>query len=110
MRAHRCRIVRLRRRRVVNAVTEIDAGRLRLFDHQHLVRTDAEAAVRQLFPLCGREGHALVDRVDDDEIIAGAMHFCEFEFHVLNYRPHQICAERTDARHSDLLQRIVSGR
>ena len=67
---------------VIDAVAEIDAGRVRRFDHQHLVGADAEAAVGQLLPLGRAEVDLLVDRVDDDEVIAGAVHFGEFEFHV----------------------------
>lgn len=32
-------------------------------------------------PLIGREINCLINRIDDDEIISGAMHFCEFKFH-----------------------------
>ena len=67
---------------VVDPVTEIHAGRLRSFNHQHLVRADAEAPVRQELPLRGREIDALIDGVDHDEVVARAVHFGEFEFHI----------------------------
>jgi hypothetical protein len=40
---------------VVDAITEIDPGALRLFHHQHLVGADAEAAIRDELPLARRE-------------------------------------------------------
>ncbi len=67
--------------RVIDAVAKIDAGCLRSFDHQYLVGADAETAIGQQLPLRGREIDVLVDRVDHDKIVAGAVHFREFEFH-----------------------------
>jgi hypothetical protein len=67
---------------VVNAIAEIDFLRLRLFHHQHLVGADAEAAVGQALPLGRAEIDVLVDGIDDHEVIAGAMHLGEFQFHV----------------------------
>src|SRR5690606_13896506 len=67
---------------VEDAVAEVDACRLRTLDHQDLVGPDAEAAVGQAAPLFRAQVHLLVDGVDDDEIIAGAVHLGELQFHV----------------------------
>jgi hypothetical protein len=66
---------------VENAIAEIATGVGRLFHQQDLVGADAEAAVAQQAPLRRREVDLLGDAVDDDEVIAGAVHFGEFEFH-----------------------------
>jgi hypothetical protein len=66
---------------IVDTVAEIDAGRARSLNDQHLVGADTEAAIGQLLPLLGGEIDVLVNGVDDHEVIAGAMHFGEFEFH-----------------------------
>ncbi|MNN49068.1 hypothetical protein D3C81_1635730 [compost metagenome] len=67
---------------VIDAIAEVDAGSLRLFDYQHLIGTHAKAAVGQVLPLRRSEIDGLVDGVDDNEIVARTMHFCEFEFHI----------------------------
>ncbi len=66
---------------VIDAVAEVAAFRDRALDDQDLVGTDAEAAVGQAAPLLRAEIDVLVDRVDHDEIVAGAVHLGELEFH-----------------------------
>jgi len=66
---------------VVYPITEVDIGRLRFFYHQHLIGTNAEAPVRDELPLRRAEVDLLVDGVDDNKVIAGAMHLGEFDFH-----------------------------
>ncbi len=70
---------------VIDAVAEVAAGQARLFHHEDLVGADAEAAVGQALPLGRREIDVLADGVDDDEVIAGAVHLGKVEFHVLPY-------------------------
>jgi hypothetical protein len=66
---------------VINAVAEINIRRVGFFDDQNLICTDAKAAVSDMLPLFAGELYLLINRIDHDKIIAGAMHFGEFEFH-----------------------------
>ena len=70
---------------VIDTVAEVAAGQARLFHHQDLVGADTETAVGQALPLGRREVDILIDGIDDDEVIAGAMHLGKLEFHVLPY-------------------------
>jgi hypothetical protein len=54
---------------------------LRLFDQEYLVGTNAQAAVADEAPLLGRQVDRLIDAIDHDKIVTGAMHLGEFDFH-----------------------------
>ena len=69
---------------VIDAVAEIAAGQARFFHHQDLVGADAETAVGQALPLLRREIDLLADGVDDDEVIAGAVHLGKVQFHAVS--------------------------
>src|SRR6185369_8271037 len=68
---------------IEDAIAEIDAGLARFFNQQDLVATDAEMAVTQVAQLFRGQRNVLADAVEDNEIVAQAMHFREFQFHTL---------------------------
>src|SRR5690606_36479048 len=60
---------------IEDPVAEVDTGqRLRRLHKQDLVGADTEVSVGQAPPLPCRQLHALPDTVDDDEIVARAVH------------------------------------
>jgi hypothetical protein len=65
---------------VEDAVAEIDVGRPALH-HEDLVAADAEVAVGEPLELRAREREGLAGAVDDDEVVAGALHLGELELH-----------------------------
>jgi hypothetical protein len=67
---------------VENTVAEIDTVLRRLLDQQNLVATDTKVAISQIAELFRRQGNMLANTVKDNKIVAQAMHFREFEFHV----------------------------
>ena len=54
---------------------------MRSLDQQDLIATDTEMAVGDELQLGGIEMHCLRDSVDDDEIVAEAMHLGEAKSH-----------------------------
>ena len=65
---------------VENAVAKISVP-LRRFDQQDLIAADAIMAVGKLAQFFRAERHALIYAIDDDKVIAQAVHFGELEFH-----------------------------
>src|SRR5665213_2947193 len=74
---------------VENPVTEVGWGNPRNWhrggaDHQDLITTDTQAPIGEGLELCCGETNGLFSRVDDNEIVSGPMHFCEFELQVMS--------------------------
>src|SRR5690606_22418189 len=63
------------------AVAEIDIGAPGALDQQELVRPHPEMTIGEAPPLLGREADRLRNAVDDDEVVAGALHLREPQFH-----------------------------
>ena len=63
--------------RIKNPVAKVGIGTGGFFDQQNLVATYAEVTVGNMAQLRGRQIDLLIDRVEDDEIIAQSMHFGE---------------------------------
>jgi len=78
----RCRTVRPRRRRVEDAVAEVDAIARRRLDHQDLVGADAETAISDASHLIAREIELLTHAVEHDEVVARTLHLGEAQFHI----------------------------
>ena len=57
-------------------------GRAKLVDDQDLVGADAEAAVAETAHLLDRQPDRRARAVEHDEVVAGAVHLGEFQFHV----------------------------
>ena len=53
----------------------------RRFEHQRLVEADAGMAVRQLAPVLRRGQRAAGRRIEDDEVVAEAVHLREVDAH-----------------------------
>jgi hypothetical protein len=68
--------------RIEDAVAEIHIVARRFLDDQDLVGADAEMAAGQRAPLRVGQVELLVNAVQHDEIVAGAVHLGELEFHV----------------------------
>ncbi|MCY1542489.1 hypothetical protein D9M68_782370 [compost metagenome] len=66
---------------IEDAVAEVDIAARRFLDHQHLVGAHAEMPAGERAPLCGCQVDLLVDAVEHDKVVAGAMHLGELEFH-----------------------------
>ena len=66
---------------VEDAVEHGRVGTPRRFEHQGLVEADAGMAVRQLPPLLRRGQRAAGRRIEDDEIVAEAVHLREVDAH-----------------------------
>src|SRR5690606_38212541 len=71
---------------IEDAVAEIDAALARRLHHQQLVETDAEMAIGQAAALHGGQRQAvrrqrLAYAVEDDEVVAEAVHLGETQFH-----------------------------
>ena len=63
------------------AVAEIDIGPRRFFHQQDLVAANAAVAVGEPARLGGRQINVLAHRIDDNEVVAEAMHLGETDFH-----------------------------
>src|SRR5690606_25933662 len=66
---------------VEDAVAEVDALAARGLDQQDLVGADAVVPIGQRTPLRRLEAHRLPHAVDHDEVVAGAVHLREAQFH-----------------------------
>ncbi len=71
---------------IEDAIAEVDLGPRRLFDDQDLVGADAEAPVGERLQLRGVERQRLARGVEDDEVVAGALHLGEVNTHDRDYR------------------------
>jgi hypothetical protein len=69
---------------VEDAIAKVHPRVSRAFHDQDLVGPDAEAAVGQAAPLIDTQVDLLVDRIDNDEVVAGAVHLGKFQFHGFN--------------------------
>jgi hypothetical protein len=67
---------------VVNPVKKICIGVSGRFDQQYLVTTDTGVSVGQLADKLGIDTRSLGDQIDQDKIIAQAVHFAEVENHM----------------------------
>ena len=67
---------------IENTIAEIDIRIVGFFDDQNLVGTDAESPVGDKAELFGGQVNRLSASVQYDEIVACAMHFREFQFHL----------------------------
>src|SRR5581483_1890965 len=68
---------------VEDAVAEIRVGAGRPLHRQHLVAAHAKVAIRERPDLAPGEGKPLLRAVEDDEIVARALHLREPELHAL---------------------------
>jgi hypothetical protein len=66
---------------IENAIAEIGLSVAGAFDKQQLVAADAAMPVGQAANLLGGQFNDLVDRIDDHEIVAEAVHFRKFQHH-----------------------------
>ena len=66
---------------VEDAVVEVGAGQARGLHQQDLVAADAVAAVRQEAALRRAQGYPLAHAVEDDKVVAQALHLGESQFH-----------------------------
>jgi hypothetical protein len=66
---------------IVNAVEELAVGLLRWFNDQQLIATDATMAIGETTHQFCIERDRLVDGINDDKVIAEAVHFAEVEEH-----------------------------
>src|SRR6185295_9599804 len=66
---------------VEDAIAEVDALLRRPLDDQQLVEADAEVPVGERADLLAAEREVLLRRVDDDEIVARALHLGERQLH-----------------------------
>ncbi len=66
---------------IEDAVFEINAFNIRLFDQQQLVRAHAEMPVRERAHLGSVQRERFGVAVEHDKVVARAVHFGEFEFH-----------------------------
>ena len=62
---------------VENAIAEVGIRRCRRLDDEHLIATDAEAAIGERADLRRRQRERLSRRVYDDEVVAEPLHFGE---------------------------------
>jgi hypothetical protein len=67
---------------VEDAITKVDVATLRAFGQQYLIAAHATTAVGEMAYLVGRERDLLTHAVDDDEVVAQAVHLGEGEKHV----------------------------
>ena len=67
---------------VEDAVAEIDVGAGRRLDHQQLITADAAVAVGDRLDARGGEIDRRARGVDDDEVVAQAVHLGEAQFHL----------------------------
>jgi hypothetical protein len=67
--------------RIEDAVTEVHARRPGRFNDQDLVAPHPEATVRHMAQLLMGELHRVLRGVQHDEVVAGALHFGEAQFH-----------------------------
>ncbi len=67
---------------VEDAVIEVRSGCVRRLYYQQLVEPDTEVAMRQLADGCRLKTQRLAGGIDDHEVVARALHFCELESHV----------------------------
>src|SRR5204862_2153343 len=72
---------------VVDPIAEIGAVLRRPFDHEDLVATDAEVAVREAADFFRCEREWVTDGVEDDEIVAGSVHLRERNLHGIESLP-----------------------
>lgn len=61
--------------RIKNSITKIVLGILRLFNNQNLVSSDTKLPVSQLLPIHGVDRNLLTAGIDDNEVVARALHF-----------------------------------
>ena len=66
---------------VVDAIENLCAGATRRCQHQRLIEADAGMPIRQCTQLRCVRDRALVRRIEDDEVVAEAMHFREVQSH-----------------------------
>jgi hypothetical protein len=66
---------------VEDTVTKVRAGDARPLQHQDLVAAHAEVAIRDASQLLAGKGKRLLRGVDDDEVVARAVHLGECKLH-----------------------------
>ena len=66
---------------IEDAITEIDTGLGRFFNEQDLVTADTEIPVSEITQLFRREVNLLAHAIENDEIVAQAMHLGKLELH-----------------------------
>ena len=66
---------------IEDAITEIDTGLGRFFNEQNLVTADAKIAVSEITQLFRGEVDLLAHAIENDEIVAQAMHLGKLELH-----------------------------
>ena len=62
---------------IKNPVAKIRIRARSFFDQQYLIAANAEMAIRDMAQLRATEVDGLMDRVEDDEVIAQTVHFGE---------------------------------
>ena len=80
---------------IEDAVAEIGGRGAGCLHQQQLVKADACVAVSELLYLLRRQEHGLINSVNDDKVVAEAVHLGEFEHHGLQrqqvFVPVKIC-------------------
>jgi len=66
---------------IEDAVVDLGAGAARRLDHQRLVEADTGVARGERAPLGGGRQPSVARRIENDEIVAEAVHFGELELH-----------------------------
>ncbi len=66
---------------VEDPVAEVGRGVARLLDHQNLIAADAAVPLGDSPQLLARQGKGFLRKVENDKIVARAVHFGESQLH-----------------------------